>query len=103
MKILERQIKHVFPDKHAEREAMIKENPFAAIESKYGFPPPRSFILISGPDEMGTEVLEREWPSMAAYETAIEKVNADPAYQALGEKFREIIRDTRMEYYFIRS
>jgi hypothetical protein len=99
MAILERQIKHIHPEKRAERAAHAGE--FEAIESKYGYPPNKHYILIAGSDEWGTDVLEREWPSMAVMEETFQKVNADPEYQALMKKYTTWARDTRLEIYMV--
>jgi hypothetical protein len=99
MKFLERQVKYIYPEKRAERQAHAGE--FQAIEEKYGFPPLKHFLMMAGPDEMGTEVLEREWPSIAAWEATIEKINADPDYQALTKKYSEWARYTRLETYMV--
>ena len=97
MVTLERLIQHVFPGKGAELEALDKE--YNAVESKFGFPPKKRYQLLAGPDEIQTLVIERQWPSMAAMETAYEKIMADPAYQAVSAKSLAVIRDNRWELY----
>jgi hypothetical protein len=84
-----------------ELEALDKE--YEAVESKYGFPPKKRYSLLSGPDEIQTLVIERQWSSMAAMETAFEKVMADPVYQGVTEKSLLLIRDNRWELYSVLS
>jgi hypothetical protein len=99
MAILERQVKHIRPEKQAERAAHGEE--IAAIESRHGYPPLRRYIMLFGPDEMGTEVLEREWPSMAAMEQAVQSCQADPEYQTILKLYTGWARDTRIEIYMV--
>lgn len=99
MEILERQIKFIYPEKRAERLAHGHE--IDAIEAKYGFPPNRQYMTFVGSDEAGTLVLEREWPSMAAWEEALSKANQDPEYQKLIKKFGEWQREMRFEIYLV--
>jgi hypothetical protein len=100
MDILERHIKHILPGKHAERVALAKE--IGAVESKYDFPPAKRFILYSGSDKTGSEILERQWPSLAAMETSMAKAMSDPQWQALNEKLSALSRDDlQIELYWV--
>ena len=94
---LERQIQHIFPDKMPVLEALDAE--FNKVESRFGFPSKKRYLLIAGPDEINTLVIERQWSSLAALEAAFEKALADPDYQAVYAKSIGIIRDSRWELY----
>jgi hypothetical protein len=100
MKILERNIKHILPGKQSEREALAKE--VHIVESKYDFPPLKRFILFSGAGTLGTEVMERQWPSLAAMETALEKAISDPEWQALNKELTAMSQgDAQVELYWV--
>jgi hypothetical protein len=97
MIILERQIQHIYPDKMPALEALDAE--FNKVESRFGFPSKKRYLLLAGPDEINTLVVERQWPSMAAMEATWEKVMADPDWQAVYAKSMGTIRDNRWELY----
>lgn len=99
MEILERQIKFVFPEKKAERRALGPK--IDAIEQKYGFPPNRQYETLCGPDEVGTLILEREWPSFAAMEEAHEKAMQDSEYRKLLSQVECWIREAHFEFYSV--
>jgi hypothetical protein len=99
MVTLERMIQHVYPDKWPELAALDAE--YNQIESRFGFPAKKRYLLIAGPDEVNTLVIEREWPSLAAMEAAFEKVMADPGWQAVNAKGLTIIKDQRWELYSV--
>jgi hypothetical protein len=97
MKVMERHVCEVFPGKWAE---LLKiEKKFDAVESKYGFPPKKSYQCLSGRYPLDTFVIEREWESMAAMETGFEKAMADPAWQALGVEMNSCLANTVIELY----
>ena len=97
MIIIERLVQHVFPGKEAELEALDKE--YNAVEAKMGFPLKKRYQMISGPDEMGTLIVERQWVSLAAMEAAYEKLMVNPEWQALYQRSSTVLRDSRMELY----
>jgi hypothetical protein len=97
MIIIERLVQHIYLDKWAELETIDKE--WNAVESKCGFPAKVRRRIIAGPDDQGTLIIERQWPSLAAMETAYEKLFAEPAYQVVSQKSGAVIRDNRMELY----
>jgi hypothetical protein len=97
MAILERQVQHVYADKWVELEAIDKE--FSVVEAKHGYPPKKRYQMISGPDEIGTLIVERQWASFAAMEEANEKFNADPEIQTMTQRVNVIVRDIRLELY----
>lgn len=99
MVIVERDVQHIYPDKWDELNAIDRE--FNQVESGFGFPAKKRFQLLIGADEVNTLIVERQWPSMAAMETAYEHAMADPAWQALAGKSNAMIRDHRYEVYLV--
>jgi hypothetical protein len=99
MVVLERNTQHIYPDKWEELNTIDGE--FNQVESRIGFPTKKRFQLLLGADESNTLIVERQWPSMAAMETAYEKAMADPDWQALAAKSITIIRDHRYEVYLV--
>ena len=98
MKVLHRQIQQVRPGKWAELEEIDKK--FNAVESRLGFPPNKKrYQCYFGGHDMDTLIVEYEWDSLAAMETAFEKAMADPEWQALGAEVASIIKSNRMELY----
>ena len=97
MVIIERLVQHVFPGKMAELSAIDKK--YDTIEALMGFPPKKRLQMISGPDEMNTLIVERQWASLAAMEAAYEKLMVNPEWQALYQGSNTILRDSRMELY----
>ena len=99
MAILERRIQKVSKPEAEYREW---EKKWEAIEKRLGgFPTKKHYFLISGSDDSGTMVWEREWASMAATEAAYDKMFADPEAQALGDAAASMVGSERMEYYFV--
>jgi hypothetical protein len=97
MIIIERMVQQIRADKWAELEKLDKK--FNAVEARLGFPPKKRYSCLSGGYDMNTLIIERQWPSMAAMETAYEKTMADPEYQALGNESASIIKSYREELY----
>src|SRR5262245_44862224 len=64
-----------------------------------GFPSKRYYELISGSDDFGTFVWEREWDSLGASEEAYARLFSDPEAQQLGSTARDIYAGERAEYY----
>jgi len=99
MAYIQREIQHIYPGKWEDLEAIDKE--YSKIEAKYGFSPKKRYQIITGSDEMNTLIVEHHWESLAAMETAFNKLMADPEWQALGPRAETIIRDDRLELLFI--
>ena len=97
MKIVERMVQEIFPGQNAALDDLDKR--YDAIESKLGFPPKKRMWSISGPHPTNTLVLEREWESMAAMETAIEKLFENEGIRALWKEGETIIKSSRIELY----
>lgn len=99
MVILERLIQHIAADQWQALDALDKE--YDAVESKHGVPAKKRYRALAGPDDVDTLIVEREWPSMAAMETAFEHLMADPEYQKVNSKAEGIVLDNRWEYYMV--
>jgi len=95
MQITERHIKKVRPGKWS--EIPQREEEFDAIERKLGFPPKRHYRYLSGTQDYGTLVMERDWESFAAMESAYDRAMADPQWQALGSS--DLYESRLIEYY----
>src|SRR5881227_1500784 len=77
MKVLERLVCKIRPDKWDEFEGI--DNKYDAVEGKYAFPPKRYYRCFSGPHDVFTSIMEREWES-----------------RDLGSSSRESLRRPRM-------
>ncbi len=97
MVVVERMIQEIYPDKLADLEELDKR--YTAVEDGLGFPPKKRFWSMAGALDFNTLVIEREWPSMAAMETAYEKSFASLEIQALYAEGMAIIKSSRMELY----
>jgi len=98
MKILQRQIQQVRPDKWAELEEIDKK--FNAVESRLGFPPNKKrYRCYFGGHNIDTLIVEYEWDSLADMEAVYEKAMADPEWQALAAEILSVIESTQMELY----
>jgi hypothetical protein len=77
------------------------EKKWEVVEKRLGgFPTKRHYFLISGSDDFGTIVWEREWDSLAASEAAYNKLFEDPEASSLGAAAGSIYRGERIEYYY---
>ncbi len=94
---IERQIQKVRPGKWAALAEV--EQKFAAVESRYGFPPKKRYQCILGGHDTNTLIIERQWESFAAMEAAYEKFLADPEYPALGAEVIAVIESQQIEVY----
>ncbi len=99
MTILERQIQVVRPDKRLELEEIDKR--WSALERRYGCPLKSRYSYIAGRCEAGTIVIERRWESLAAYEAAFSRINADPEAKALGQATFEVIESSDLEFLWV--
>ena len=97
MIIIERMVQEIYNDKWAELEGLDKK--YNAVEARLGFPAKKRFQLLMGRNPVGTLVIERQWPSLAAFETANEKGLADPEYQKLQQESATIIKKVHWEMY----
>ncbi|MCX6035084.1 MAG: hypothetical protein NTV38_08925 [Chloroflexi bacterium] len=76
---------------------------FNTIESRLGYPPKRRFRCYIGRHTNNTLIIEREWESLAAMETAYMKVFMDPEWQALNGPFEAIAESNQVEVYLVMS
>jgi hypothetical protein len=98
MRVLQRQIQEVRPDKWEALEEIDKR--FNAIEKRLGFPPNKKrYRCYFGGHDTNTLVVEYEWDSLAAMEAAYEKAMADAEWQALSVEVTSIIKSDQMELY----
>jgi hypothetical protein len=98
---LERQIQQIQPGKWTELDALDQK--FNTIESRLGFPAKRRFRCYIGGHPNSTLVIEREWESLAAMETAYMKSFMDPEWQALNGQFETISESIQVEVYLVLS
>jgi hypothetical protein len=97
--LLERNIQQIRPGKWAELEELDKK--YNAVESRLGFPAKRRYQCYIGGHTNDTLIIEREWESMAAMETAYMKCFADPKWNALNGEAKPIIESTQLEVYMV--
>ena len=97
MIVMERQIQKVRPGKWAELEEIEKR--YNAVERSLGVPAKRRYQCIVGGHDTNTLIIERQWDSMAAMETAYEKALANPEFQALGREIVAINESQQIELY----
>jgi hypothetical protein len=98
MKILQRQIQQVRSGKWEALEEIDAR--FNEVESRLGFPPNKKrYRCYFGTHDLSTIIVEYEWDSFTALETAYEKAMADPEWQALGVEVESILKSTQMELY----
>jgi hypothetical protein len=97
--ILERRVQKGVKEEKAYQEW---EQKWQAIEERLGgFPAKRHYYLLSGSDDSGTMVWEREWDSFAAMEAAYDRLFAVPEAQSLGASVASIYAGERTEYYIV--
>jgi hypothetical protein len=99
MKVLERHLRRIRPGKWGEVEGL--DNKYDAVEGAYEFPPKRYYRSFSGPHDVFTSIMEREWESLATMESANEKAFADPQWQALRPEFEAIVESLHIELYWV--
>jgi hypothetical protein len=94
----ERRVQKGVKEENAYREW---EQKWEAVEKRLGgFPTKKHYSLISGSDDFGTMVWEREWDSLAAMEAAYDRLFADPEAKSLGSNAPSIYSGERIEYYW---
>lgn len=97
MIVIERMVQKIYPGKYA--ELRVLDERYDAIEKGLGFPPKKRYWSISSVHDSNTLILERQWPSMAAMETAYEKSYASPDIQALQAEGHGIVKSSRIELF----
>ena len=99
MRIMERLIQKVDRSSWAKKIAMEKR--YEVVEARLGYPPSRRYRADIGSLESNTRVIERDWSSIGAYLTTIEKALQDPEWQALGAEQVGIVLSNQNELYII--
>ena len=99
MKVLERQLQHIHPQKWAELNAIDAK--YNEAEAKFGFPKKRRYQALACGLESNTLIIEREWESMAVFEATYEKAFADAEYQKLGAELDGIVLKNSLELYAV--
>lgn len=97
MKVIERNIREVFPGKLEELD--ILDDKFTEIENKHGFPPKKNYRCIAGSYDQNTIILERKWESLAKMEEAFAKFLADPEVKELLSEVPKVLKSQRRELY----
>lgn len=98
MKVLQRQIQQIRPGKWSDLEEIDKR--FNVAESRLGFPPNKKrYRCYFGGHNVNTLIVEYEWDSLAALETAYQNAMADPEWQALAAEVESIVKNNQMELY----
>ena len=96
MKIVERQIVQVVPGNWEAVES--NEEKWEPIETPLGFPPKRRYRCLTT-NNTNTYIFERQWESMAALETAMEKAYASPEWQAMMADAAPLYGERKVEFY----
>jgi hypothetical protein len=99
MKIMERLIQKV--DRASWAKKIALEERYEVVEARLGFPPKRRYRSLIGLVDTNTRVHEREWSSLAAYESAMDRAFADPEWHALGAEQVKIVLGNQVEIYLV--
>lgn len=99
MRVLERLIQQVMPDKWEALEILDKK--YDAVEQKLGFPTKRRYRSFAGSGNTDMLVIEREWESMAIMEAAWEKSMLSAEHQQLGVEGQGVISSNTWELYLV--
>ena len=99
--ILQRAIHKVKPGKWD--DLMALETQLDALQARVGMPPRKRYRLMFGGGSEYTEVIEREWESLAAMEAFFAKLPADATAEgnALIARVWPLIESTQREIYEI--
>jgi len=99
MRIMERLIQKV--DRNAWAKKIAMEKRFEMAEARLGYPPSRRYRAFIGSNDTNTRVIERDWSSLEAYLTTVDRALADAEWQALGAEQLGIVLGNQVELYFI--
>ena len=97
MRVIERRIQRVRAGMRD--RVMDLEKRFAEAEAPYGVPTKRHLLCIGGPYDLQTIIWEREWPSLAELEAAVEKTYSNPVFKPLMEEAGTVFESTRNELF----
>lgn len=93
--IVIRDVFQIRPDKMKEAKALLPE--IQALNKRLGVPVGRAMTDVTGP--YYTLVLEREFPSIAAWEKSLGKIFAYPEWQKTYGRFRPMIESGHREIF----
>jgi hypothetical protein len=96
MNIIERQIQKVRSGKWTELEELDKK--FIPVESQLGFPARRRCRSLVGGLTTDILIIERQWESFAALETAYEKALINAEHRALSEEAELFLESQQIEF-----
>ena len=99
MRIMERLLQKVDRNAWAKKSAMEKR--FEMAEARLGYPLSRRYRAFIGSNDTNTRVIERDWSSLEAYLTTVDRALADAEWQALGAEQLGIVLGNQVELYFI--
>ncbi len=99
MRILERLIQQVKPGHWEALEVLDKK--YDVVEKKLGFPTKRRYRSFASAGNTDVLVIEREWESMAALESAWEKSMTNADMQQLMVEGEGIISSNAWELYMV--
>lgn len=99
MRIMERLTQKV--DRSSWSKKIAIEKCYEVVEARLGYPPSRRYRAFIGTTDTNVRVIERDWSSLGAYLTTIEKAQQDPEWQALGAEQVGIVLGNQMELYMI--
>jgi hypothetical protein len=97
MKIMERHIGKVRPDKWVELEHIEKQ--YDTIERQWNFPLKRRYRALYGSYPRDVYITEREWEGMVVRETALEKAFASSEWHALAQDLNTVLESLQIEIY----
>ena len=97
MKIMERHIGKVRPDRWDELEQIEKQ--YDTIEQQWGFPPKRRYRALYGSYPRDVYITEREWEGMIARETALGQAFASSEWHTLAQDLNTVLESLQIEIY----
>ncbi len=92
-----RDVFRIHPDRMKDAKALIPE--IQSLNKRLGVPVGRAMTDVTGP--YYTLVLEREFPSLAAFEESLAKIFADPEWQKAYGRFRPMIESGHREIFSV--
>lgn len=101
MRIMERMTQKV--DRASWAKKIAVEKRYEPVEARLGYPPSRRYRAFIGTTDTNVRVIERDWSSLGAYLTTVEKALQDPEWQALGAEQLGIVLGNQIELYIIES
>lgn len=97
MKIMERHISKVRPDKWDELENIEKQ--YDALEQPWNFPPKRRYRALYGSYPRDVYITEREWEGMMGREAALGNAFASGEWHALNQALNTVLESLQIEIY----